>query len=71
MFHANLKIGRFKKKKKHSSSTKEVTVQKDDEFLGNLLKRCEVPSPGMRQIRLSVTGDPFDLEEAELACKYV
>ncbi|XP_063682240.1 uncharacterized protein LOC134817069 isoform X6 [Bolinopsis microptera] len=61
MFHANLKIKKYKKPKRksnHSGSFNETPVQKDDEFLGNLLRRSEVP-------RFSVTGDPFDLDEAD------
>ena len=65
MFHANLKIKQYKKPKRkshHSGSLNETPVQKDDEFLGNLLRRSEAP-------RFSVTGDPFDLDEADFECE--
>ena len=65
MFHANLKIKRFKKVKKKSVS--EAPVQKDDEFLGNLLRRSGALSPGkVVRPRISVTGEPIDFDEEEL-----
>ena len=65
MIHAGLKIKRFKKKSKPTSSSNSATVQKDDEYLGNLLKRT-TQSPGILKPRISVAlQDPFDLDDPD------